>query len=108
MTNHDWFPGQEVTLTSRSSFGKKEMEILKIDRITPSGLAVIQGTKYNKDGYIRGRSQYNYNKIQPTTPEHRDMVKKQNLLIKISHKDFKELPLENLETIWNIINNKGV
>lgn len=52
MADNQWYVGQEVALLSN---GRLE-SILRVERVTPSGLPVARGTVWRVDGGERGRS----------------------------------------------------
>ena len=64
MTEHTWTAGQQVVLFG-SWIGHR---VTTVDRVTPSGRAIIGDTTFNRNGYERS-GRYSRQHIEPATPE---------------------------------------
>lgn len=71
---YTWTPGQKVfEPSSRSHWGGSPGRALTIDRVTPSGRAVIGARQYDPDGWPRGNDGRG-GSIVPFTPEHQEAI----------------------------------
>ena len=68
MTDHVWTAGQKVALFG--GYGAQVARLMRVDRVTPSGRAVINRTQYNTEGYEIGVGRYSRQRIVPWTDEH--------------------------------------
>lgn len=69
MADYDWAPGQ-VVFEPNNGWGGSPGDKRVIDRVTPSGRAVIGASSYDKKGRVIGGSGYRRCRIEPFTEEH--------------------------------------
>lgn len=62
MTNAEFKPGQRAVIS--------RVQIVSVDRVTPSGRVIVGDRTFNPDGYERaGGSRYHAARLEPLTPE---------------------------------------
>lgn len=72
MTDQAWSAGQVVAYYG--AYDRVPQRQI-IDRVTPSGIAVIGRSQYNKNGYARGDSGYSTPRIVPWEDGHAKQVR---------------------------------
>lgn len=103
--NKQWIenlkPGDKVIVR-----GRWRAEIAEVDRITPTGRIVINGTTFNPDGSERGgNSCYNRATIAEATPELIDKITRNNTVSRVKNKlhNINELTYEQAVEIEKIL-----
>lgn len=94
MTDYEWKAGQIVFAPS-TGWGLSPGSRVKIDRVTPSGRAVIGSQTYDKRGSMIGGGKWCVSRIEPLTPEHEqamaDWKQKRTLLAAVEKIKWREL-----------------
>ena len=62
MSEQKWQIGQDVVIERR-------LPVLKIERVTPRGQAIVRGRTFEMSGYERGPSRYAVDRLEAYTPE---------------------------------------
>ena len=88
----DLKPGDEVVVIRKCY--PKQMLLTTVDRITPSGQILVKGSdgRYNQNGMMRGRTNYNWTCIDRASDYYRAQILKDRL------KNWSLSPYEEIET----------
>jgi hypothetical protein len=107
MVEYEWKPGQEVFEPARGWNGFPGHKKV-IERVTPSGRAVVGSYQYDKSGYaIGGRGRHGGPSIMPFTPEHAqeltDWNQKRALLDAVDKIKWRDLTPEQVTAALPVI-----
>jgi len=100
--------GDKVAVKN-GSIGFRYYEILEIIRITPTGrITTSDGTKFDNRGREMGKKDtWSISlDIEPITEEVVESMRRRKILQAISSTNFKELSLESLDAIYEILNKE--
>jgi len=107
MADYEWTAGQEVFLPAYRGWAGNPGRILVIDRVTPSGRAVIGSTTFDKSGREIGGTRYHRDYIIPATDQHRtdinNYARKQALLSAVETIKWRELTPEQVEELAPVL-----
>lgn len=88
-----------------SNFGSSVYVITKITKITPTRIIKTDvDVIFNSNGLERGRSGERQKYLQPVTQKIFDHIERMELLRKIKETKFKDLSLETLRKVVDLIN----
>lgn len=106
---YKWEAGQMVILHAGASWEQRR-SIKTVERFTPKGNIVVDGTVFTVDGYQRGGQRFHESRIEPATKalmwEVRQENRKALARYKVNIKITKDLSLSQLERILNILEEK--
>lgn len=96
--------GDEVAIEC-GSFGYRDYDIKKIDKISPTGRITINSTVYDHTGREMGKAdawtkQY---KLEPVTKEIKDFIREKKLYTKVKNVKWNDVGLDKLEEISKIL-----
>lgn len=87
-------------------YSKSDYKIAKVKRITPTGMIVVGDYRFNPDGvYYTGGDWGNYFYLRQITDEIKTHILRKKIVNIISNNQMylKNIPLEQLQTIYNML-----
>ncbi len=93
-----WKVGEEVAVKIRGEVDT----IAPIERVTPSGRALVHHCWYNANGMLRTRDRWHWGSIEKPTDADKAHVRRSKALRQFERIKPKELPIEALEAILAI------
>ena len=96
----DLKPGDEVVIIRKGY--PRQLQLSTVDRITPSGQILVKGSsgRYNQNGIMRGRTDYNWTCIDRASDYHRVQILKARL--KNWSLSLDEIKTEDLPTLRKV------